>query len=155
MIREREKDFPMRIKRTSRVWLACRGALTAVYWLILSAMMPNVAKPAESNWSATTGKLKLTFKRPSQLYPALDLTDTVEVTGLVSPDKPGGSDRLMLWIGIPATTTADESTGAKLLLSEESAGDEESEQKDDSGSVDALAKQLKGQRWDADKSAWK
>jgi hypothetical protein len=113
------------------------------------------AKPAESTWSATTGKLKLTFKRPSQLYPALDLTDTVEVTALVSPDKPGGSDKLMLWIGIPVTTTADESAGAKLMLSDESAADEEGDQKDDSGSVDALAKELKGQRWDADKSVWK
>jgi hypothetical protein len=61
----------------------------------------------------------------------------------------------MLWIGMPVTTTADEGTGAKLQLSDESAGDEESEQKDDSGSIDALARQLKGQRWDADKSAWK
>ena len=41
------------------------------------------------------------------------------------------------------------------MLSDESAGDEESDQKDDSGSIDALAKELKGQRWDADKSVWK
>jgi hypothetical protein len=113
------------------------------------------AEPAGSSWSSTTGRLKLTFKRPSQLYPALELTDTVEVTGLVSPDKPGGSDKLMLWIGIPGTTTADESPGAKLNLSDESSGDEEGDQKDDSGSIDALAKELKGQRWDADKSVWK
>jgi hypothetical protein len=33
--------------------------------------------------------------------------------------------------------------------------DEEGEQTDDNGAVDALAKELKGQRWDADKSAWK
>jgi hypothetical protein len=33
--------------------------------------------------------------------------------------------------------------------------DEEGEQTDDNGSVDALAKEFKGQRWDADKSAWK
>jgi hypothetical protein len=26
-------------------------------------------------WNANTGKLKLTFKRPSQIYPALGLTD--------------------------------------------------------------------------------
>ena len=34
-----------------------------------------------ANWSAVTGKLKLTFKRPSQVVPALELTDTIEVTG--------------------------------------------------------------------------
>ena len=113
------------------------------------------AKPAGATWNSTTGKVKLSFKRPSAVYPALELTDTVEVTGLVAPDKPGGSDRLMLWIGNPVTSTADESAGGKLILSNESAGEEEGDQKDDSGMVEALAKELKGQRWDADKSVWK
>ena len=113
------------------------------------------AKPAGTSWSATTGKMKLSFKRPSAVYPALELTDTIEITGLVAPDRPGGSDKLMLWIGNPATTTADESAGAKLILSNDNAGEEEGDQKDDSGAIEALTKELKGQRWDADKSAWK
>jgi hypothetical protein len=113
------------------------------------------AKPVSSAWNATTGKLKLTFKRPNQLFPALELTDTIEVTGLVSTDKPGGSDKLMLWIGNPVITTVDESAGAKLSLSDDSSGEEEGDRKDDNGSVDALAKEFKGQRWDADKSLWK
>jgi hypothetical protein len=113
------------------------------------------AKPVSSAWSATTGKLKLTLKRPNQLFPALELTDTIEVSGLVSADKPGGSDKLMLWIGNPVITTADESAGAKLSLSDDSTGEEEGDQKDDNGSVDALAREFKGQRWDADKSLWK
>jgi hypothetical protein len=113
------------------------------------------AKPVSANWSPVTGKLKLTFKRPSQLVPALELTDTIEVIGLVAPDTPGGSDRLMLWIGSPVTATSDETPGAKLLLSDESSGDEEVEQRDDGGALAALAKELKGQRWDADKSVWK
>jgi hypothetical protein len=113
------------------------------------------AKSASSQWSETTGKLKLTLKRPSRVYPALELTDTIEVDALVSADKPGASDRLMLWIGSPSITTADEAPGAKLNLTEAAGMDEEGEQTDDNGSVDALAKELKGQRWDADKSAWK
>ena len=113
------------------------------------------AKAVSSAWNATTGKLKLTFKRPNQLVPALELTDTIEVTGLVSADKPGASDKLMLWIGSPVITTADESAGPRLSLSDESSGEEEGDQKDDNGSVDALAKEFKGQRWDADKSIWK
>jgi len=113
------------------------------------------AKSAAAAWNATNGKLKLTFKRPSQLFPALDLTETVEVIALVAPDKHGGSDHLMLWISNPVISTADESVGAKLNLVEEASGDEEGDQKDDNGSVDALAKEFKGQRWDADKSAWK
>ena len=115
-----------------------------------------IAKAAGAAWNANTGKLKLTFKRPSQTYPALALTENVEVTALVSPDRPGASDRLMLWVSSPVITTADEGTGAKLNLSEESTGDEEGgEPKDDNGSLTALAKEFKAQRWDADKSAWK
>jgi hypothetical protein len=113
------------------------------------------AKSSSSSWNANTGKLNLTFKRPSQLFPALDLTETVELTALVAPDKPGTSDRLMLWIGSPVISTVDETAGAKLNLADESSGDEETDAKDDNGSVDALAKEFKAQRWDTDKSAWK
>jgi hypothetical protein len=113
------------------------------------------AKPLSSSWNANTGKLKLTFKRPSRILPALGLTDTIEVAALVAPDKPGGSDRLMLWIGSPVISTADETAGPKLNLTEESSGDEEGDQKDDNASVEALAKEFKAQRWDADKLVWK
>jgi len=113
------------------------------------------AKPASAEWSAGTGKLKLTFKRPSQTFPALELTDTIEVTALAAPEKPGASDRLMLWISTPVVSTADETAGPKLNLANDSSGEEEGEQKDDNGSVDALAKEFRGQRWDADKSVWK
>ncbi len=127
----------------------------------LAAAISNVlaktfsAKVSASTWNANTGKLKLTFKRPSQLFPALDLTETIEVNAMAAPDRPGGSDRLMLWIGNPVISTADEAAGPKLNLAEEASSDEEGEQKDDNGSVDVLAKEFKGQRWDVDKSAWK
>jgi len=114
------------------------------------------AKAAPAAWNANTGKLKLTFKRPSQIYPALELTENIEITALVSPDKPGASDRLILWISSPAITTTDDGAAPRLSLSEESSGDEEGgEPKDDNGSVNALAKEFRGQRWDADKSIWK
>jgi hypothetical protein len=113
------------------------------------------AKASASAWDANTGKLKVTLKRPSQVFPALGLTETVEVTTLVAPDKPGATDRLMLWIGSPAISTADEASGPKLNLADESSLDEEGELKDDNGSVDALAREFKAQRWDGDKNAWK
>src|SRR5712672_2582379 len=127
----------------------------------LAAAIANVlgktlsAKSSSSAWNPNTGRLKLTFKRPSQIFPDLGLTETIEVTALVAPDRPCVSDRLMLWISNPVVTTKDETPGPKLNLAEESSGDEEGDQKDDNGSVDALAKEFKGQRWDADKSAWK
>ena len=125
------------------------SAIAGVLTKTLSATL------SSSTWNANSGKLKLTFKRPSQIFPALDLTDTIEIDALVAPDKPGGSDRLMLWISDPAISTADEGAGPRLNLAEESSSEEEGAQKDDNGSVDALAKEFKGQRWDADKSIWK
>jgi hypothetical protein len=127
----------------------------------LAATIANVlagafsAKPVSSAWNASNGKLKLTFKRPNQLYPTLELTDTLEVTALVASEKPGGSDRLVLWASSPTITTADETSGPALNLANDSSGDEEGAQKDDNGVLDALTKEFKGQRWDADKSVWK
>src|SRR5207245_908930 len=72
------------------------------------------AKSGTSGWNANTGKLKVTLKRPSQIYPELGLTETVEVTGLLSSDKPGASDERMLWVSSPGTRTADESTAPRL-----------------------------------------
>jgi hypothetical protein len=112
----------------------------------LAAAISNVlartlsAKPALAAWDANTGKLKLTLKRPSPAFPALGLTETVEVTALVAPDKPGGSDRLMLWIGSPAVSTADETAGPKLNLAEIQPRRGRASVKDDNGSVDALAR---------------
>src|SRR6195952_59573 len=103
------------------------------------------AKPAGADWNANTGKLKLTLKRPSQTYPALGLTESLEITALVSSDKPGTSDRLMLWISSPVITTTDESTGPKLNLSEEAAGDEEGgDPKAEKGSVERVPREFRG-----------
>ncbi|WP_291863152.1 hypothetical protein [Bradyrhizobium sp.] len=113
------------------------------------------AKASASAWDANTGKLKITLKRPSRIFPALGLTETIEVTALVAPDKPGATDRLMLWIGSPAISTSDEASGPKLNLADESSLDEEGELKDDNGSVEALAREFKGQRWDGDTNGWK
>ncbi len=114
------------------------------------------AKPVAAKWNDGTGKLTLTFKRPSELAPALGLTDTIEVTALPGPDRPDGSDHIMLWVGVPSTTTADETEGPRLGLADDlSGGEGESSETDDSGAMEALAKQFKAQRWNADKSAWK
>ncbi len=113
------------------------------------------AKASASSWDANTGRLKVVLKRPSQIFPALGLTETIEVMALAAPDKPGATDRLLLWIGTPAISTTDETSGPRLNLADEASLDEEGELKDDNGSVDALAKEFKGQRWDGDKNAWK
>ncbi|RJF68451.1 hypothetical protein [Rhodopseudomonas palustris] len=109
---------------------------------------------ATSAWNDETGRLKLTFKKPSELVPALQLTETIEVEAMVSGDKPGTTDKLLLWIGNPTDTTADESAGAKLAINDDATSDEEAEPRGDGGAVAALAKELKGQRWDSESSTW-
>lgn len=130
-----------------------KGKLAAAVANVLSRTLG--AKPVSQNVNPATGKLKLVFKRPNPDFPALELTDTIEVAGLISPDRPGTTDKLMLWIGSPATTTADEGSGARLNLSEDASLDEEGDLPDDNGSIEAIARELKGQHWDADKSVWK
>jgi hypothetical protein len=88
--------------------------------------------------------------------PALNLTDTIEVTALVSTEKPGGSDKLVLWVSNPSVTTTDENGGAKLNLADpSSADDDENATDDDGGMIEALTRELKAQRWDSDNSAWR
>lgn len=113
------------------------------------------AKLASSRWNENTGKLTLTLKRDSETFPSLALTDVIELNALVAPDRPLNADHLMLWISAPSITTIDETAGEKLKLIDNSPDDEESNQGDDYGIVDALAKDFKGQRWDIENSAWK
>jgi hypothetical protein len=126
-----------------------------------AAALSNIAakvlggKPLASSWNDTTGELTFAVARPSQLAPALELTETLEMTALVSPDKPGSSDRMVVWLGVPSTKTTDETAGPHLQIAENSGGDEESTYNDDDGLIKALATELKGQRWDSDKASWK
>lgn len=125
---------------------------TAISSMAATAM---AAKLVSAKWNDTTGELTFTVTRPSQLAPALDLTETIEVTALVGPDRPGATDRMIAWLGVPSSKTTDESAGARLQFTESSSGEEESTFSDDDGMIRALATELKGQRWDADKLSWK
>jgi hypothetical protein len=128
---------------------------------LAATIAPVVAKALgataqSSKWDDDTGELTLTFKRQNQVIPELNLTDTIEVTALVSTEKPGGGDKLVLWVGNPGVTTTDENSGPKLNLADSSSGDDdENASDDDGGMVEALAKELKAQRWDGDNSAWR
>lgn len=113
------------------------------------------AKPASSKWNETTGEITFAVKRPSQLAPALDLVETLEMTALIGPEKPGAGDRMIVWVGVPTSKTTDEIAGAHLQFADNSGGEEESTFNDDDSVIKALAAELKGQRWDTDKASWK
>ena len=131
-----------------------REKLAASISSVFAASLP--AALVSSTWNAATGELKLKLKRPSAILPALGLTENIEVTLLVSPDKPGGSEHLLLWTASPSVETVDDNAGAKLNLVENSSGnDEESLSLNDEQVLAALAQQFKAQRWDSDRSTWK
>jgi hypothetical protein len=114
------------------------------------------AQSAGTKWSDTTGELTVTVKRPNILVPSLQLTDTLEVSALVGPEKPGNADRLVIWLGVPATTTRDETAGAHLSFADAMIDDEgETGYVDDEDLVRGIAADLKGQHWDAEQAAWK
>jgi hypothetical protein len=129
-----------------------RDKLATTIAAVLSQTL--AAKPSTSAWNEVTGKLKLTFKRPSETFPSLQLTDTIEIEALVGGEKPGATDKLMLWVGNPSETTVDENTGAKLNLNDDDTSDAEAEPQSDGGAIAALTKELKGQRWDSESSTW-
>lgn len=113
------------------------------------------ATPSSSTWNDTTGELTVALKRPNVTAPSLGLTDTLEITVLAGPEKPGATDKLIVWVGSPATTTKDESPGPHLQFADAAGSEEEGSFTDDDEVVRALAAELKGVRWSTDKSSWK
>ena len=130
-----------------------RGKVATALANVLAKTMG--AKSSATAWDDETGKLKLSFKRPSQVMPALELTENVEVSAVVSPDRPSTTDKMILWISTPSVTTVDEASASKLALAETPATDEESDPRDDNGAVAAVAAEFKAQRWDSEKTGWK
>ncbi len=113
------------------------------------------ATPQPPKWNNTTGELTLSATRPSTLAPALGFTETLEMTVLVGPERPGTSDRLIAWLGVPTSTTKDTTTGSRLEFTEPDNSDDEGSFTEDDGMIRALAVEMKGQRWDSDRSSWK
>lgn len=113
------------------------------------------AKSVSNEWNDTTGELTMTLKRPNTTAPEFNLTDTLEISALVGPEKPGAADRLIVWLGSPTTTTKDEGTEPRLQFVDSTSSEEEPSFTDDDQVVRTLAADIKGQRWDSDKSSWK
>lgn len=113
------------------------------------------AQLASSSWSDVTGKLRLLLKRPSDMFTELALTETIELNAMIAPDQPGAFEHLMLWVSAPSITTTDQSSPPKLNLIDSNADDDEGDQNDEYGIVDALAKEFKAQRWDIENTVWK
>jgi len=121
---------------------------------VLAAALGGTALPPQ--WDPTTRELTLGFKRPDAAVPGLDLTELIELPILIGPDKPNGTDHLVIWIGDPQVQTVDEGGGPRLDIGGgEHASDEDSAAIDIGGVLAALAKELNGQRFDPEQAVWK
>jgi hypothetical protein len=120
---------------------------------IADSLARNFAASVEANrWNGTTGELKVTLARPSQLLPGLDLSDHIDTVLLIGPERPRSSDGLIVWVGNTTIEIVDD--GPKPRLKFIDAASEETDRIDTEAVVDRLAEDLKGQRWDAERNAW-
>jgi hypothetical protein len=130
-----------------------RGKLASA---VAAAVAGSYAAKLESTaWEEATGELTIKLKRPNQRVPQLGLTDIVELTALVGPDKPGATDALIVWFSTPTVTTVDEGPEPRLKFVDVDAGEDEGQGADNDELVAAVAKELKGKQWDSDQSTWK
>ena len=131
-----------------------KDKLAATISAAMAKALSATALPAK--WNDSNGEIKLAFRRPHAALPGLGLTQTIEFSAMAASDKPGASDKLLLWVGFPSITTTDESSGAKLKLSDASdSGGEESVPVDEGDTITAIARELKAQRWDSENTSWK
>lgn len=114
------------------------------------------AKPVSSQWDEVTRELTLKLERPDQAARGLDLTEVIELTVLVGPEKPAASDALVIWIGESSIEPADKSTAAQLAFTSGYQGnDEEGAAIEQEALIAALARDLDGQTWNSETSGWK
>jgi hypothetical protein len=124
---------------------------------ISAAAAKELAATAETpEWDPITGEFVLRFKRPDAAARGLNLTELIEMSVLIGPDKPAGGDQLMVWLSDPTIETVDENAASqRLSIIGGSHGDDEDAAVDLEGVLDALVADLNGQRWDSESSTWK
>ena len=84
--------------------------------------------------------------------PGLGLTEVIEAPFVVSGEKPGANNTIVVRVGTLSTELEDDGS-PKLALSSQSNGDSPEPFGAD-GLLEALAKEFKAETWDSEKEAW-
>ena len=92
-------------------------------------------------------------KRPDITVPGLGLTEVIEAPFVVSGEKPGVNNTIVVRVGTLSTELEDEGWPPKMTLSSQSNGDSPEPFGAD-GLLEALAKEFKAETWDSEKEAW-
>lgn len=112
------------------------------------------AQPGAVEWDEVTGELAVTVKRPDITVPGLGLTEAIGIPFVVSSEKPGAKDTLVIRIGQSESEIQDDGTGSRLTIAANQSGEDSPEPAGSDDLQAALAKEMKGQIWDADKETW-
>ncbi|MGD9920280.1 MAG: hypothetical protein AB7V13_02385 [Pseudorhodoplanes sp.] len=112
------------------------------------------AKPGDIEWDDVTGELAVTVKRPDVTIPGLGLTEVIGIPFVVSAEKPGARDTLVIRIGQSESEIQDDGTGPRLSIASNNSGEDASEPAGSENLQAALAREMKGDFWDADKEIW-
>jgi hypothetical protein len=112
------------------------------------------AKPGDVEWDDVTGELAVTVKRPDVTVPGLGLTEVIGIPFVVSGEKPGAKDTLVIRIGQTESEIQDDGDGPRLAIASNQTGEESQEPSGSDNLQAALAKELKGQTWDSNQEAW-
>lgn len=112
------------------------------------------AKPGTVEWDDVTGELAVTVKRPDTTVTGLGLTEVIGVPLIVSGEKPGAKDTIVIRIGQTESEIQDDGAPPRLTIAATRGGEETPEPAGTDDLQAALAKELKGQVWDNDKEAW-
>jgi len=112
------------------------------------------AKTASATWNDTTGHLTMDLKRPSVLYPAMALTETLSYEILVAFDAPGSTSDLVIWLSSPEGKTTDDAAGNKITINNPSGGEEGGIAVSEGDVVKAVQDAFKATHWDGEASKW-
>ena len=113
------------------------------------------AKLRSTAWDKTTGEFTLELARPSEVVAGFELTELLRVKGVVGPEKPAGTDNLIIWLGDATTEIVDPGPEPRLKFTAAAAADDDAQNKESDELVTKLAEDLKGKTWDAEGMAWK
>lgn len=127
---------------------------------LVAAVAGSIAKAWEATLDTTarddiTGEIVVRSKRPSQAYAAFGLTETISLPVLIGPEKPGSTEAIVVWLGVPSLDTIDEGADPRLKFVRMPEGQPGSESLDTAPLQAAIARDLNGRVWDADAGAWK
>jgi len=105
----------------------------------------------------TTGEYTMVLKRPSALGRGAALSEEIELTLQVVPEKPDAKDKIIVFVGTPSITLKDDRDGPRLAFGKDGviAGTDPRLSAWTEAIVAGLARKLGGEVWDMETAQWK